>query len=153
MFYVRQLSSNFSRAAFEKSESAERAGMENKMPLAVRRRASLLCRNVLEPLYAARNFYITSGYRSPELNVQIGGVATSQHCLGEAADIVPYGGEREGAVILLGKIAMQAGLAYDQLINEFGRWIHISHKKSGNRRQELIAYKVAGKTRYKEWRL
>ena len=34
---------------------------------------------------------INSGYRTPEYNAKVGGVARSQHCYGTAADIVVKG--------------------------------------------------------------
>lgn len=37
--------------------------------------------------YTGRAITINSGYRSPEHNARIGGVKTSQHLLGKAADI------------------------------------------------------------------
>ena len=50
----------------------------------------VLCNYVLEPI---RNYYgkpitITSGFRGKTLNKKVGGSLTSQHCLGEVADIL-----------------------------------------------------------------
>ena len=50
----------------------------------------ILCNYVLEPI---RNYYgkpitVTSGFRGKTLNKRVGGSLTSQHCLGEAADIL-----------------------------------------------------------------
>ena len=40
-------------------------------------------------------------------------------------------------------------LDFDQVIQEFGRWVHVSYKRSGeNRHKCSIAKKVDGKTRY-----
>lgn len=48
-----------------------------------------LCINVLQPLRDYLNKIVTvkSGYRSPEVNVEVGGVSDSQHRVGQAADI------------------------------------------------------------------
>ncbi len=45
--------------------------------------------HVFEPLrnHFNEQIYVSSFYRSPELNQAIGGSKTSQHCLGEAIDI------------------------------------------------------------------
>ena len=63
----------------------------------------VLCRDILEPLrdylttYFSRrdvsgwandaHIIVNSAFRSPDLNKAVGGVPTSQHCLGQAADI------------------------------------------------------------------
>lgn len=48
-----------------------------------------LCRDVLEPIREkiGHPIIVTSGYRSSAVNRAVGGVATSQHLKGEAADI------------------------------------------------------------------
>ena len=48
-----------------------------------------LCRDVLEPIREkiGHPIIITSGYRSAAVNRAVGGVVTSQHLKGEAADI------------------------------------------------------------------
>ena len=47
------------------------------------------------------------------------------------------------------KDLIDSDLDFDQVIQEFGRWIHVSYKKSGvNRHKCSIAKKVDGKTRY-----
>jgi hypothetical protein len=48
---------------------------------------------------------------------------------------------------------IKANLDWDQLIWEFGTaenpdWVHVSYKKSGNRKQALVAKKINGKTTY-----
>lgn len=77
---------------------------------------------------------ITSGYRCKELNRAVGGVATSQHQNGCAADFVI--GSAEENHRLFDKIKSSGSVPFDQLILEpKAGWIHISYVESGNRFQ------------------
>lgn len=77
---------------------------------------------------------ITSGYRCKELNRAVGGVATSQHQNGCAADFVV--GSAEGNRKLFEKIKSSGSVPFDQLILEpKAGWIHISYVEGGNRFQ------------------
>lgn len=77
---------------------------------------------------------ITSGYRCKELNRAVGGVATSQHQNGCAADFV-VGSAAENR-ILFDKIKSSSSVPFDQLILEpKAGWIHISYVEGGNRFQ------------------
>lgn len=77
---------------------------------------------------------ITSGYRCKELNRAVGGVATSQHQNGCAADFVV--GSAEENHRLFDKIKSSGSVPFDQLILEpKAGWIHISYVESGNRFQ------------------
>ena len=77
---------------------------------------------------------ITSGYRSKELNRAVGGVATSQHQCGCAADLVV--GSAEENRRLFQKIKSSGSVPFDQLILEpKAGWIHISYVEGGNRFQ------------------
>ena len=93
--------------------------------------------HVLDPLRVkyGKPITINSGYRSLKVNKKVGGVSTSQHCKGEAADIT--GGNRSENIILFNLIKDSG--KYDQLINEYDyKWVHISYKTSGNRKQIVI---------------
>ena len=84
------ISKNFSYSEFERSETAEKKGIVNVIATArVRDSIQALVLNVLQPLRTALGveMHINSGYRCPELNEAVGGVPTSQHMKGEAADI------------------------------------------------------------------
>lgn len=77
---------------------------------------------------------ITSGYRCKELNRAVGGVATSQHQNGCAADFV-VGSAAENRR-LFDKIKSSGSVPFDQLILEpKAGWIHISYVEGGNRFQ------------------
>lgn len=95
-----------------------------------------LATDILQPL---RNSVgvpvnVTSAYRSPAVNKAVGGANTSQHVLGEAADIVVAGmSPREVCEEII-----DINLPFDQLIQEFGRWTHVS-RGPRNRRQVLTA--------------
>jgi len=98
----------------------------------------LLCEKVLEParIIYGKPIKVNSGYRSLSVNKAIGGVQTSQHLKGEAADI-DVGTENH---ILFDII--KNNFVFDQLIWEKGtkqnpEWIHVSYKSSGNRKQIL----------------
>ncbi len=97
-----------------------------------------LCVHVLEPV--RRRFGVTrisSGYRSAALNDAVGGVATSQHLRGEAADI--HISDMETGRRIYDYI--RRNLDFDQLLFEHRmsngcRWLHVSYTtRRPNRRQ------------------
>ena len=110
-----------------------------------------LCERVLEPIREHYGpVFINSGYRCPDLNKAVGGASTSQHCLGQAADI-------EVAGVPNGDLAawVVANLDFDQVILECYRkgqpnsgWVHVSYKVYGNRKVALTAAVSSGKMVY-----
>ena len=97
------------------------------------------------PLHTGRGegegLYINSGYRSPAVNKAVGGVATSNHLTGCAADIRCTGIEqalRYAAYLL--DISKERGENFDELIIEHrvktgNYWLHFAVRASGNRRK------------------
>ena len=83
---------------------------------------------------------INSGYRSPQLNKKIEGVATSNHLTGCAVDIRVLGMEQliRYATILL-DYADESKQEFDELLIEKNRygaiWLHFAVRPSGNRRK------------------
>lgn len=88
-----------------------------------------LCDNVLEPLRLKFGVVVvTSGYRCKELNRIVGSSPTSQHTVGEAADVTVSKGNREAFEWLAKNVV------FDQLIDEYNfSWVHVSHKAENNR--------------------
>ena len=76
---------------------------------------------------------ITSGYRNSEINKLVGGASNSQHTKGQAVDFV-VNGMTVNQVI---EFIIRSGVEYDQLINEYNKWVHISFCQGKNRRQYL----------------
>ena len=88
---------------------------------------------------------INSGYRSPQVNKAVGGVATSNHLTGCAVDIRVLGMEQllRYAVILL-DISDESQEDFDELLIERNArgtyWLHFAVRPEGNRRKiRLIA--------------
>src|SRR5690606_11146330 len=98
----------------------------------------------LDPLREAigRPVNVSSGFRNEAVNRLVGGSKTSQHRFGEAADInVPGMSVTE----VIAKIK-ELKLPFDQVIDEFGSWVHVSYGPR-QRRQGLKARRdSAGKT-------
>lgn len=141
-----KLSEHFTLDEMTVSQEAVRSGLRNKPDAAQIEALRALCVHVLEPLRARlrRPIVVSSGFRSVSLNRRIGGSATSQHCKGEAADIIVPGMDTANVVELIRFLR----LPFDQVIDEFGRWTHISHT-SGNRAEVLVASRRAGQTHYR----
>ena len=74
---------------------------------------------------------ITSGFRCKDVNTLVGGKPTSQHLKGQAADFTVSGKSVREIIDLINK----SGIEYDQLINEYDKWCHISFVKGKNRKQ------------------
>ena len=64
---------------------------------------------------------INSGYRSPDVNRQVGGTSNSSHTYGYAVDFTAYG----HTPLTIANILSKSNLKFDQLIYEKS-WIHIS---------------------------
>lgn len=142
-----QLSANFALAEMILSRTAHRRGIDNTPPPAARKALQALAQEVLQPVRDrfGRPVIVTSGYRAPALNRAIGGSASSQHTLGEAADFTVSGvSNLEVARWIV------ANLPFDQLIYEFGEsgWLHVSYRAGRLRRQVLRAEKRNGRTVY-----
>lgn len=104
--------------------------------------------DLLEPARAlVGRLRVNSGYRCPALNAAIGGSKTSAHMDGLAADVFPLDMDLADAYQRLA----QSGLPVDQLIFEFGRWIHIGAPKHGAEpRMQRLAIFAPG--HYEPWR-
>ena len=77
----------------------------------------------------AKPMTITSGYRCSEVNKLVGGVAASQHTKGQAVDFQVSGWTPTNLV----KLIQSYGVEFDQLINEYDSWVHISYVKGNNK--------------------
>ena len=130
------ISKNFSYHEFEVSETAHALRIDNTIKsFEVRDAIKALVDNVLQPLRdkARKPLNISSGYRCAELNRKVGGVATSQHCKGEAADVwcatlTPY---------QLARVVLENGIPYDQMIL-YPSFVHLSYRKEGKQRMQLL---------------
>jgi hypothetical protein len=143
-----RLSPHFSYGEMTISDIAERKGILNRPDEIQITNMKNLCVNILEPIrtYFGKSVIISSGFRTPELNKAIGGSETSQHRFGEAADFIIIDKE---LVAIYEWVILNSNLDYDQIIHEFGRWIHISHtKRYKNRQKNTVAMRVDGKTQY-----
>ena len=115
---------NFTLAEFEQSQMADYHGIDNTMPRDRIPALLGLCKHILLPLRfeVQSPIIINSGYRCPELNALLKSKATSQHTLGQAADIRVVGRQPLAVAHLINDL----GLPYDDLIWE-GSWVHVSY--------------------------
>lgn len=138
--YRKHLSPNFILYEFVRSGVAIEKHIDNN-PLAAEREAlANLCSNILEPLRKAFGpIVISSGYRCQRLNKLVGGADNSQHCRGEAADIVACSPERLHHYFVF----IKRNLDFDQLIMEpigakVPRWLHVSYTTRRKNRHEIV---------------
>lgn len=127
------ISKDFSYREFERSEVAEAKHICNVITsFEVRDSILALTENVLQPLRDAwgKPLKVNSGYRCKALNAAVGGVPTSQHVKGEAADIAA------GDPVKLARLAVKLGLPYDQMIL-YPTFVHFSHKLAGEQRGQI----------------
>lgn len=129
-----QLTKNFNLEEFIRSDTAQKYNIDNSLPNEYLSNIQDLA-NMLQTI---RDFWqapikINSGFRSAELNNKVGGSKTSQHLVGEAADL-SVGSKKENWN--LGKLILQLInrriISVGQLIFEKcnkkdqAGWIHVS---------------------------
>lgn len=118
-----QLSEHFWLEEFTLSSAALALGIEN-VPTAEHLEH---LRHLADCMESVRRLFdkpieITSGYRNPAVNAAVGGVPTSAHAGGYAADFHVHGiADFEAA-----KAVRDSALTFDQLIFEKNRCVHLS---------------------------
>jgi zinc D-Ala-D-Ala carboxypeptidase len=139
-----QLSKNLTLAECTKSNTAQRLGIDNTPDddwTIENLRA--VAEDVFQPLRDsfATPIYVSSGYRSEELNRAIGGSKRSQHIQGRALDLDAdvFGGCSNGEIFRF----ILNNLTFDQLIWEFGDqdnpdWVHVSYVRDGLNRGRCL---------------
>lgn len=128
------LTPHFFLSEFCVSEAAFKLQVHNHPTKTMQENLAALCENVLEPLRLDLDspVRILSGYRCPEVNRAVGGVKTSQHTEGKAADISCKSLASAIRFIL-------SSTVYDQCIYYKSRnFIHVSYNYPFNRKQFLI---------------
>src|SRR6056300_233431 len=135
-----------------RSNTAKRLHIDNTPDEYTIETMKITAEHIFEPLRNKFNepIYISSFYRSPELNKAIGGSAKSQHCKGEAIDIDDVYSKATNADFFN---YIKDRLEFDQLIWEFGDnespdWVHVSYNLGRNRMRILKAIKENGRTKY-----
>lgn len=125
------------------SATAKARGIQNKPGTAEIINLVYLAAYVLEPLREAMGepIKIGSGFRCPQLNRAVGGVANSQHMKGQAADLCIDGDLKKGKRWFEW---IKTHLDFDQLIWEHNAkgtyWVHVSyvHPPFGRNRRQVI---------------
>ena len=117
------LSEHFTLEELTTSEIGARKGIDNTPGPVVQKNLVRLA-NFLEEVrkVLGKPIMINSAYRSVEVNAAVGGVKTSQHCLGCAADIKVPGMTPDQVV----RAIIASDIQFDQLIREFDSWTHVS---------------------------
>lgn len=119
------------------SDTALQKGIDNTPPPAIKVKLTSLINNLLDPIREAWGgpIYVNSGYRCPVLNKAVGGVSTSQHQKGEAADITVGSPELNRQLF---DLIAKGDFDFDQLIDESDySWVHISYSAGKNRHKIL----------------
>lgn len=124
---------NFTIDELIKSDTAKKKGINNNPGRDELNNLNRLIKEVLQPIRDkyGHPIYISSGYRSPELNKAVGGAKNSQHLSGQAADIYCKHSSKAYLFGLIKKMIDNSEIKVGQLIWEYGtvnepNWIHVS---------------------------
>ena len=137
------LTANFTLAEMVSSQTAARLGIDNAPTPEFITNLQRVAQ-VLEQIRALLNcpILISSGYRCAALNERVGGSKTSAHMRGMAAD---FTSPKFGTPFEVARRIQQTGaIGFDQLIHEYGAWVHIGIADNAPRHQTLSIFNGTG---------
>jgi hypothetical protein len=143
-----KLTPNFTLAELTRSATAQRLGLDNSLPPQLLGNVQALA-DMLEAVRAAlggKPLIVTSAYRSRELNRAVGGVTSSDHCMGQAADVVcpAYGTPHAVAKALVPQLN-ELGIGQIALEGVRGKqWLHLSTRVPAKTIDRVITITDAG---------
>jgi hypothetical protein len=149
-----KLSKNLSLSEVLVSQTAKRLGISNNPTEEHLDNLKDIAISVFQPIRDHFNtaIYVSSGYRSLELNSAIKGSSkTSQHMKGQALDLDAdvYGVVTNADIFYY----IKENLVFDQIVWEYGNennpsWVHVSFSRGNNRNRALRCVKKDGKPSY-----
>lgn len=120
-----------------KSDTAKAKGIDNTPTAEIKKNLETLVNNILDPLreWYGKPIRINSGYRSPELNRVVGGVANSFHIKGYACDI-DMGNKNDNQPIF---DYIKNNLPFTELGWEGnGKWVHVAYIEGRGHEKEIF---------------
>lgn len=154
------ISENITYAEAIRSDTAKRAGINNWFTPEQLGRMKLIAEKVYEPLvkHFKQKVYISSFFRSKEVNKLIGGSKDSQHMANNGSAMDLDADNNVGVSNAQVFYYIKDNLDYDQLILEDIKedgsvgWVHVSYKEKGNRREVLTMVFKNGKKTYEQYK-
>lgn len=141
------ITNNFTLEEMIASDTAKIRGILNQPNYKEIDELTKLCKNILQPVRDAygKPIVVTSGFRNDALNRAVGGVSTSQHRFGQAADIKAKDGNQRALWDLMKHMVDNKEIEVGQLIWEKGNkkapsWIHVSLPTEKHKNQILYLY-------------
>ena len=128
------------------SSKAVQYGIDNFPTFEIAEHLGQLADQLLDPLRVAWGsaIRVTSGYRCTRLNSLVGGVATSAHKHGYAADLQPVNGKTEDFINFAKTWVKVHRIKFDQLIREQSDdgktvWLHLGlYGPAGQQRGQIL---------------
>lgn len=112
-------------------------GIDNSLPPSLLPNVERMA-NTLERVRAllGQPVIVSSCYRCDALNIAVGGSLTSRHKLALATDFIC---PKYGSVLKVCQAIEESDIAFDQLIYEYARWVHLGLAKvEGTERRQVL---------------
>lgn len=136
---------NFSYDELIASATAKRLGLDNTPSPEEKEKLRKLAEDILQPIRDRWRspIIVNSAYRSEAVNKAVGGVPTSQHRLGEAADIKVGGKDRNKKLFkAIYNMISKGEIKVGQLIDEYNyQWIHVSLPRTNKPNNQILHIK------------
>ncbi len=152
-----KLSKNLSYYEGVKSITADRNNLVNKPRNAALLNMFILANNLFQPIrdHFDSPIYVSSFFRSKQLNIKVGGSKNSDHIKGCAIDLDAevYEGLTNADIFHF----VKDYLRFKKLIYEHGNekepaWVHISYQNGYNHIKDVLkAVKIGDETVYLKW--
>ena len=140
---IMKLSKNFTYDELTYSPTAERLKLDNTPNKKELTYLQMLANEILQPIRDkwGKPIVVTSGFRSEKVNSAVGGVKTSQHRLGQAADIKIGSKEQNKELFnFIVDMVKNGELKVGQLIDEYNySWVHVSLPRA-NKQNNMILH-------------
>lgn len=142
---MEKITKNFTYDELIYSATAKRLGLDNTPTPEEKEKLIKLAKIILQPIRDkwGSAIVVTSGYRSEAVNKAVGGVKTSQHRLGEAADLkIGSKAQNKALFNLIFKMIKTGEIKVGQLIDEYSyNWVHISLPREGKTNNQVLHIK------------
>lgn len=138
-----KITEHFTYYEMVNSTTAKSRGIDNTPNKNELANITRLCKEVLEPIRQAfgDSLIVSSGFRCAKLNAAVGGSKTSQHMVGQAADIHTKSdkpADNKKLFDLIAKMVKEGKIVVGQLIDEYSyNWVHVSLPTTTKKNQIL----------------